>query len=57
MEFDWQAAGFSAAVAVHALKVMRMRAWDVVREFYANRGAVPATRAALPHRGARWSER
>jgi len=47
MEFDWQAAGFSAAVAVHALKVMRMRAWDVVREYYARQGAGPATRAAL----------
>jgi lipopolysaccharide biosynthesis protein len=47
MDFDWVGAGFSAAVAVHALKVIRTRAWDVVRAYYAQGGIVPATRAAF----------
>lgn len=29
--FDWQAAGFNGAIMAHSLKIMRKRAWDVVR--------------------------
>jgi len=57
MDFDWRAAGFDGAVAVHALKVMRTRAWDVVQETNRQRGMVAAARTAVRLLGFRTLQR
>jgi lipopolysaccharide biosynthesis protein len=46
-DFDWRAAGFSAALAAHSLKVIRTRAWNVVGAHRARLGTAAALRAAV----------
>jgi hypothetical protein len=46
-DFDWRAAGFSAAVAANPLKVYKMRFWKLIERYFEMRGVVSAGGAAV----------
>lgn len=52
-DFDWHAAGFSAAVASNPLKVYKLRIWKLIERYFATHGIVTAGLAAVRIIGSR----